>query len=184
MAMNTPRFRSDLARGLVGAIVRQVAVRAGEASMSCQEEFLLKLRERGFRLTPQREVVLGVLHDLKDHATVEEIFERVHLVSAAVDVATVYRTLELLQQLGLLAVVDLGDGLHRYELTRIHGTHHHLQCRRCGALIRLEQPQIQPFLDALRQQVGFAAEADHLIIPGLCQACQALERAQALASAA
>jgi Fur family ferric uptake transcriptional regulator len=147
--------------------------------MCCQEEFLRKLRERGFRLTPQREMVLGVLHDLDDHATVEEIHARVQQLSAAVDIATVYRTLELLQELGLLAVVDLGDGLHRYELTAIHGSHHHLRCRRCGKLVRLEQPHLQPFLDVLRQQLGFWAEAEHLIIPGLCEHCRALEVAQA-----
>jgi Fur family ferric uptake transcriptional regulator len=140
--------------------------------MCCQKEFLIKLRERGFRLTPQREMVLGVLHDLEDHATVEEVYARVQAVSSAVDIATVYRTLELLQELGLLAVIDLGDGLHRYELTAIHGSHHHLQCRRCGRLVRLEQPQVQPFLQALYQQHGFRADLEHLIIPGLCQSCQ------------
>jgi len=152
--------------------------------MCCQQEFIRKLRERGFRLTPQREMVLSVLHDLEDHATVEEIHARVQKLNSAVDLATVYRTLELLQEFGLLAVIDLGDGLHRYELTSIHGSHHHLQCRRCGKLIRLEQHQLQPFLEALQQQLGFQAEAEHLIIPGLCQACQAEEAAQAHACAA
>ncbi len=143
--------------------------------MSCQEEFLAKLRERGFRLTPQREAVLTVLHDLEDHATAEEIQTCALQLNATVDIATVYRTLELLQAFGLLVMIDLGDGLRRYELTSVHGTHHHLRCRRCGALIRVETEQIEPFLTALEQELGFRAEAEHLLISGLCQACQALE---------
>jgi len=143
--------------------------------MSCQEEFLAKLRERGFRMTPQREAVLTVLHDLEEHASADEIHARALQLNATVDIATVYRTLELLQEFGLLAVIELGDGLRRYELSAVHGTHHHLRCRRCGALVRIEAAQIEPFLQALQQQLGFRAEAEHLVISGLCQACQAAE---------
>lgn len=143
--------------------------------MSCQEEFLAKLRERGFRLTPQRETVLAVLHDLDEHATAEEIHTRAQQTNPSVDLATVYRTLELLQEFGLLVMTDLGDGLNRYELTSVHGTHHHLRCRRCGTLTRVETEQIQPSLEALQAQLGFRADAEHLIITGLCRDCQLAE---------
>jgi len=141
--------------------------------MCCEETFLQKLHERGFRITPQREMVLSVMHHIEGHATAEEIYDRVHALSSSVDVSTVYRSLELLQELRLVASLDLGDGQRRYELLTVHGQHHHLQCRSCGRLIRVEQEEIRPLVDHLALAYGFQAELDHLIIPGLCEECQA-----------
>ena len=141
--------------------------------MCCEEVFLQKLHDRGFRITPQREMVLAVMHHMDGHATVEEIFARVRALSSAVDLSTVYRTLELLQEFRLVASLDLGDGQHRYELLTVHGPHHHLHCRSCGKLVRVEHEQVQPLVDHLGQAFGFRAELDHLIIPGLCRECRA-----------
>ena len=141
--------------------------------MCCEKVFLKKLHDRGFRLTPQREMVLAVLHHISGHATAEEIYSQVHVRSSAVDISTVYRTLELLQEFGLVACVDLGDGQHRYELLSVHGAHHHLQCRSCGKLLRVEQERVQPLVDDLLRTYGFQAELEHLIIPGLCRECRA-----------
>ena len=140
--------------------------------MCCEKTFLKKLHDRGFRLTPQREMVLSVLHQISGHATAEEIYSRVHARSSAVDISTVYRTLELLQEFGFAACVDLGDGQRRYELLSVHGAHHHLQCRSCGRLLRVEQERVQPFVDDLMRAYGFQAELEHLIIPGLCRQCR------------
>ena len=82
--------------------------------MCCEERFLQQLRERGFRLTPQREMVLHVLHDAEEHASAEELYARVSVLSSAVDISTVYRTLELLEEFHLVASFDLGDGERRY----------------------------------------------------------------------
>jgi Fe2+ or Zn2+ uptake regulation protein len=65
--------------------------------MSCEKAFLERLRERGFRLTPQREMVLAVMHGLDGFCTAEDIYSRVGEISSAVDISTVYRTLDLLQ---------------------------------------------------------------------------------------
>ena len=72
--------------------------------MSCQDGLFRALREQGMRVTPQREMILTVLHDLEDHASVEDIYRRVQEKSSAVDISTVYRTLELLQSMNMLAV--------------------------------------------------------------------------------
>lgn len=141
--------------------------------MCCEEMFLERLRAAGLRLTPQREMVLQVLHDVGSHATADEIYARVAERSAAVDLSTVYRTLELLQQFHLLAVIDLGDGQRRYELLGLHGPHHHLHCHACGRLERIEDAELQPLRDGLASGRGFAAELQHLIIPGLCATCRA-----------
>jgi len=150
--------------------------------MCCEDVFLQRLHERGFRITPQREMVLSVMHHIDGHATVEEIFRQVHAQCTAVDISTVYRTLELLQEFRLVACIDLGDGQQRYELLTLHGPHHHLHCRSCGKLVRVEHEEVQPLVDRLAQDCGFQAELDHLIIPGLCRECRVTqERASASA---
>jgi len=96
--------------------------------MSCEETFFKMLRERGFRLTPQREMVLSVMHQLDEFATAEEIFNQVSQMSSAVDISTVYRTLELLQDFKLAASVDTGDGQRRFELVGVLGFQAELDC--------------------------------------------------------
>jgi Fur family ferric uptake transcriptional regulator len=141
--------------------------------MCCENYFVTKLRTEGLRLTPQRELVLAVMHDIAGHATAEEIFEQVHARSAAVDISTVYRTLELLQDFNLVAIVDLGDGQYRYELLSLHGPHHHLHCRVCGRLVRIEADAVEPLRAHLAASAGFAADLEHLVIPGVCAECRA-----------
>ncbi len=141
--------------------------------MCCEKIFLKKLHDRGFRITPQREMVLATLHHIDGHATVDQIYARVRARSSSVDVSTVYRTLELLQEFRFVASVDLGDGQRRYELLTIRGPHHHLHCRSCGKLVRVECAEVQPLVNQLARAHGFEAELDHLIIPGLCRECRA-----------
>lgn len=141
--------------------------------MCCEEVFLKELHDRGLRLTPQREMVLSAMHHMHGHSTVEDIYARVRARSSAVDISTVYRALELLQEFRLVGSVDLGDGQHRYELLTVHGAHHHLHCRSCGKLLRIEDEELRPLVDHLAQAHGFQAELDHLIVPGLCGECQA-----------
>jgi Fur family transcriptional regulator, ferric uptake regulator len=139
--------------------------------MACEEVFIQKLRERGFRLTPQREMVLSAMHDIEGLATVDEIYTRVQVQSSAVDISTVYRTLELLQEFQLVACVDAGDGQHRYELLGIHGPHIHLVCQACGQVSGIDLQEAGPLAEHLKAQHGFTADLDHLAISGLCRAC-------------
>ena len=139
--------------------------------MACEKVFLHKLRERGFRLTPQREMVLSAMHEIKGLTTADEIHARVQEQSSAVDISTVYRTLELLQEFQLVACVDPGDGQHRYELLGIHGPHIHLVCQACGEVTGIDLQEAQPLAEQLQVRYGFVADLDHLSISGLCRAC-------------
>jgi Fur family ferric uptake transcriptional regulator len=139
--------------------------------MSCEQVFMEQLRERGFRLTPQREMVLSVMHQIKDFATAEEIHDRVQALSSAVDISTVYRTLELLQEFHLIALVDPGDGRRRYQLLGVHERHVHLVCRSCGKIIAADLESAQPLIKQLEKQYGFQVDGDDLSIPGQCLAC-------------
>jgi Fur family ferric uptake transcriptional regulator len=143
--------------------------------MACEELFVRKLRERGLRLTPQRELVLSALHGTEGLATADEIYGQVHTVSAAVDVSTVYRTLDLLQDLDIVACIDTGDGERRYELLGVHGPHVHLICQSCGAVRGVDLAEVRPLAERLQERYGFVADLGHLSIPGLC--CDCAERA-------
>ena len=134
--------------------------------MACEEVFIRELRNRGFRLTPQREMVLSAMHEVDGLATADEIYGRVRELSAAVDISTVYRTLDLLQEFKLVACVDPGDGQNRYELLGVHGPHIHLVCQLCGTVIGVERDKAQPLAERLRADHGFAIDLDRLVDPG------------------
>jgi Fur family ferric uptake transcriptional regulator len=141
--------------------------------MACEEVFAQQLRERGFRLTPQREIILSVLHDVEGLVTAEEIYNQVQRISSSVDISTVYRTLDLLQQLDLVSCVDPGDDQRRYELLGIHGPHLHLVCQVCSQVIGADLEVAQAFGQRLEAEYGFLAALDHLSVSGLCSACAA-----------
>ncbi|MBN1136168.1 MAG: transcriptional repressor [Anaerolineae bacterium] len=141
--------------------------------MACEQVFVQQLRERGFRLTPQREMILSVLHDIEGLATAEEIYSRVQSISSSVDLSTVYRTLDLLQEFDLVSCVDPGDDQRRYELLGIHGPHLHLVCHACGQVIGADLEVARAFGQRLQAEYGFQPALDHLSIPGLCPACAA-----------
>lgn len=140
--------------------------------MSCQESFFKELRERGLRLTPQRELVLAALHEIEGLAGVEEIYDRVQALSSAVDISTVYRTLDLLQEFGVVTGVEGADGQRRYELTVGREPHVHLVCSRCGAVIGADQAPVRGLADTLRAAYGFELDLKRLSLPGLCPACR------------
>jgi Fur family ferric uptake transcriptional regulator len=139
--------------------------------MACEEVFVRELRERGFRLTPQREMVLSAMHQVDGLATADEIYGRVRELSAAVDISTVYRTLDLLQQFRIVACIDPGDGQNRYELLGVHGPHIHLVCQLCGNVVGIDRDKAQPLAEQLSADHGFAIDLDRLTIPGLCREC-------------
>jgi Fur family ferric uptake transcriptional regulator len=139
--------------------------------VACEELFIRSLRRRGFRLTPQREVILSALHQVVGLATVEEILTQVQMISTAVDVSTVYRTLDLLQKLGVVASVVGSDGQRRYELLHHHGPHIHLVCISCGEVTGASLEAFRPFMAHVREQHGFQVAIEQLSITGRCARC-------------
>lgn len=139
--------------------------------MVCEQVFIQQLHERGFRLTPQREIILSVLHEVEGLVTAEEIHRRVQRISTTIDISTVYRTLELLEELDLVSCVDTSEAQRRYELLGIHKPHLHLVCQACGRVIAAELGTARDFDERLRTEYGFQPALDHLSIPGLCSTC-------------
>ena len=134
--------------------------------MSCN----IILKEKGYRLTPQRRVILDVLHQGNSHLTAEAIFEEVKARVAGVNRSTVYRTLELMESLGLAVKAEL-HGAHVYHHSE-EGHHHHLKCRSCGKVIELHEAALSNLIRTLRETHGFEAELSHHVITGLCQQCR------------
>lgn len=129
------------------------------------------LRRQGHRLTPQRLMVLDVVKRSRRHLTAEEIHAAILPQHPYVNIATVYRTLQWLQEVGLVSPIAFGSGPQRYEY--VHGeTHHHLVCQECG----FEQEIGDDILDALKihllERYAFTALLNHLAIPGRCAICQ------------
>lgn len=128
-----------------------------------------QLRARGYRLTPQRELVLEAVQEL-DHATPEAILDRVQRTAKGVNISTVYRTLDLLSELGLVAHAHIGHGAPVYHSSD-EPEHVHLVCRHCGGITEAPPDVADPFVASLRTTFGFEADLPHLTVFGTCQRC-------------
>lgn len=129
------------------------------------------LRRAGQRLTPQRMMVLSALAQQDGHVTAETILELVRPEYPYINLSTIYRTLDLLIELGLVAETDLGGGVRQFELM---GTrpHHHLVCQRCGTAIEIDDETLQPLRERLQTLYGFEPRMDHFAIFGICRHCR------------
>lgn len=132
------------------------------------------LRDVGYRLTPQRLMILAIIHESQGHVTAEQIHEKVRQQYPYVDISTVYRTLQLLKRLHLVTETNLGGDKVEYELIQPQ-LHHHLVCQKCSTTVRLDDSFIQPLRERLRQDYGFEADMDHFAIFGYCQSCREKE---------
>lgn len=129
------------------------------------------LRERGYRLTPQRMMVLEAIEGADHHISAEEIHTKAHVRYPYMNISTVYRTLELLKELGLVAETDLGGGrLVYHPAGKAH--HHHLVCRKCGKVQDIDRSVFERLRDELRDRYGFNAEFEHMGVFGICEACR------------
>jgi len=133
--------------------------------------FLDKLRQRGYRITPQREMIVDAIAHSDHHMTAEEIFSTIHMHSKALNLATVYRTLDLLVDVGLVSRADLGNGRIMYTSDQ-HGLHLHLVCRQCGGVVGADSSLLASIEEQLHASYGFTADLHHLCISGLCKSCQ------------
>jgi len=134
------------------------------------EDIVSKLSELGYRLTPQRIIILSAIENSNDHISAEEIYAQVMAKYPHVNISTVYRTLELLKRLGLVTETDLGGGRVSYHPAE-KGHHHHLVCQECGATIDLDESVLSPLKSALLRKHHFIADLKHLAIQGRCVKC-------------
>ncbi len=132
--------------------------------MSEVDDLAARLRGRGLRVTPQRLSVLGAVRDL-GHATPEQIADAL----PEVDVTTVYRTLELLEELSLVKHAHLGHGAASYRPA--DDDHIHVVCHSCSAVIDAPADLVDALADRLRAERGFTIDRSHFTVFGLCANC-------------
>ena len=130
-----------------------------------------RLREKGYRLTSQRLMILEAIESSHDHISAEEIYAGVSARYPNVNISTVYRTLDLLKKLGMVYEIDLGEGRIRYHAEE-SGHHHHLVCQDCGSVIDIDESALSSLRDVLLRDYGFRADLRHVGVFGLCEKCR------------
>ncbi len=130
------------------------------------------LRASGLRWTPQRRTLIEVLSRANGHVTGSELIERCRAVDPTTIPSTVYRTLDVLEGLGLLSHSHGADGREEFHVlpTAVHG---HLHCVACGTTWEIPADEAAALVDSLRRSRRFAVDVTHLSIAGRCEACSA-----------
>ena len=122
--------------------------------------------EKGMRMTDQRRVVARVLSTSQDHPDVEELYRRAHALDPHISIATVYRTVRLFEEAGIIERHDFRDGRSRYEETPDHH-HDHLIDMRSGRVIEFVDPEIEALQEAIARKLGFQLVDHRLELYGL-----------------
>jgi len=129
------------------------------------------LHELGYRLTPQRIMILEAVEQADSHISADDIYMQARSRYPYMNISTVYRTLELLEKLGLVMKTDFGEGRVRYHPSD-KGHHHHLVCQQCGAIIDVDESTLARLQDVLLARYDFTASLRHVAIFGLCSNCK------------
>ncbi|GEP39810.1 transcriptional repressor [Nocardioides psychrotolerans] len=125
-----------------------------------------RLRESGHRLTPQRELILAAVEQL-GHATADQVLAQVRKTSEAVNISTIYRTLEVLETLGLIRHAHLSDRAPTYHSVKDH-EHFHVVCRNCGRVTSVGPTVLTTLRETLRDDHDFNVDVGHLTVFGTC----------------
>lgn len=145
--------------------------------ITCHESYKKKLKEAGYKLTPQRIAIINAIADSKGkHLNTEEIYDIVKQRNPEMGLATVYRTLQLLDELEVVSSLNLEDGCVRYELYANTGehNHHHLICSNCGKVIEVEGDLLDDLESQIEREYDFKIMDHKLKFYGLCHKCKDL----------
>lgn len=138
--------------------------------------FHSRLRERGLKSTSPRDDIARVFFALGRHVSAEELFAEVKKVNPHVGYATIYRTLKLLKECGLLSERHFDEGQARYEVAGDHH-HDHFICENCGRIIEFEDDAIEAMQQSVAQKLGVTLTRHKMELYGLCPDCRVKTRA-------
>jgi Fur family ferric uptake transcriptional regulator len=136
-----------------------------------EKKIAVALSERGYKLTPQRRAIIRVIATSSDHLTPAAVYERVYQDHPHIGLVTVYRTLEILAQIGFARRIHGEGGCHSY-VAALPGHRHHLVCSNCGTVIDFPGCDLSELERSLSRQTGFKIESHLLEFLGRCQDCQ------------
>jgi Ferric uptake regulator family. len=132
------------------------------------------LKQKGFKLTTQRRAILDVIIENREkHLSSEEIYDLVKEKYPEIGLATVYRTLQLFDELGVIYKLNFDDGRSRYELYHNEDhQHHHLICLKCGSVIEMEEDLLENLEDAIENTKNFQIVDHNVKFFGYCSKCK------------
>ncbi|HID89202.1 MAG TPA: transcriptional repressor [Anaerolineae bacterium] len=142
--------------------------------MSTEQQLTAALRAIGRRLTRQRRLVMEVLEEAEEHLDAEAIHDRAKARDPNISLATVYRTLALLKEVGLVEEHRLGEDHAHYEAVR-GVPHYHFTCLECGRVIEFDAPEVDQVVQALSRREGLQIADVHLFLTGYCRQCRSQE---------
>lgn len=138
------------------------------------EEIKLYLKSKGYKLTAQRECILGIIIENKDkHLTVDEIYKYVYEKNRTIGIATVYRTILLFEELGVISKLIFDDRIIRYELSSLdeEHTHHHLICVKCNKIMEVKEDLLEELEKQVEDKYEFKILDHNVKILGICNKC-------------
>ncbi len=133
-------------------------------------DFASQLHSQGYRLTPQRHLILEAVGRARQHVTPEQVYETIHRQNPAISRATIYRTLAFLCEMRLIHAMRWG-GQTYYEIAGAD-PHHHLICRQCNGVEQIDHTTLASFIETIEKQYHFSVDMDHIALFGLCHQCR------------
>ncbi len=130
-----------------------------------------QLRARGLRWTPQRRQIINVLEATDGHITGSELVERCRQLDPLTTPSTVYRTLRVLEELGIVQHAHGAEGREEFHV-RPASEHGHLYCHQCGSSWEIDLADAEPTITSFDRRLGFAVDLSHMTIVGRCRACR------------
>ncbi len=133
-----------------------------------------KLKQKGCKLTPQRRCILDVVYDNNGkHLSTEEIYDIVKHRCPEIGLATVYRTMQMFDELEIVYKDNFDDGRSRYELNHNEDhQHHHLLCTKCGNVIEVEEDLLEQLEKEVERKYNFTITNHNLKFHGYCSSCE------------
>lgn len=138
------------------------------------ENLKISLKQKGYKLTPQRRAIVDIIITNEGkHLTAEEIYELVKIECPEIGLATVYRTVQLLEEMGVISKLDLNDGCSRYEFVHQNENHqhHHLICTKCGKVIEVEGDLLEELEHTIEEKYKFTVRNHSVKFYGICDEC-------------
>jgi Fur family transcriptional regulator, ferric uptake regulator len=139
------------------------------------EKLKSNLKEKGYKLTPQRRAIVdNIIKNEGTHLTTEELYDFVKKECPEIGLATVYRTVQLLEDLGVVSKLDLNDGCYRYELVHEDENHHHhhLICSNCGKVIEVQGDLLEVLEHEIESKYDFKIKNHSVKFYGICNECK------------
>lgn len=135
------------------------------------------LKKQGYKLTDQRKAILNtIIEHVHEHLSCEEIFNLVSVDYPEIGIATIYRTIQLFENLNIVVKVNFDDGFSRYEIRENSNDHHHhhLICLKCGKVLEVQLDLLESLEHTIETQEGFSISDHNVKFYGYCKECNSL----------